>query len=329
MATITVTVTGTTVMVGDGDTVIIDIPGGGEVTIIADPNDNVDKVKIEFVNDSEADTVIIDLSTFSEDDLHIDIHDYDPTDSIHILGAFNRYVDPSDVDEYTFEYVGADGETYTGFVHAKDKGEKDFTAADPPIIICFGKGTLIETGIGGCVPVEDLRIGDLVATADGDPASIRWIGQTTLDTLALTRAPHLRPVLVRPDALGVGCPTQDLVLSPNHRVLVSDWRAQIFYGEDEVLVPIKSLINGKSILVDHFVTSVTYYHLLLDSHQIVKSNGVFSESLFLGGQSLDAISDASHQELRATIPEDQLGFMKKSRTVKPVLRFKEAVCLAA
>ena len=253
MATITVTVTGTTVMVGDGDTVIIDIPGGGEVTIIADPNDNVDKVKIEFVNDSEADTVNIDLSTFSEDDLHIDIKDYDPTDSIHIQGAFNRYVDPDDVDEYSFEYVGADGETYTGFVHAKDKDEDDFTAADPPIIICFGKGTLIETGIG-CVPVEDLRIGDFVETADNGPALIRWIGKTTLDTLALTRAPHLRPVLVRRDALGVGCPMQDLVLSPNHRVLISDWRAQIFFGEDEVLVPIKSLIDGKSILVDHDVS---------------------------------------------------------------------------
>ena len=110
MALIVVTVTGTTVVVGDNDVVRIDIPGGGEVTIVAEPGGNVDKVNIKFVDDSQADTLNIDLSTFSEPDLQITIKNYDPSDKINLDGAFNQYVDPDDVDEFQFEYYGVGGD---------------------------------------------------------------------------------------------------------------------------------------------------------------------------------------------------------------------------
>ena len=145
MAQIVVTQDNTTVVVSNGDTVIIDIPGGGNVTIKAAPGANVKRINIEFRGDDHADTVKFDLSTFSTNNLHIDIKDYDPSDTIALVGGFNRYVDPNNVDEYNYSYIGADGNTYTGYIRAKDKGERDFTDPDRPINICFAAGAIIDT----------------------------------------------------------------------------------------------------------------------------------------------------------------------------------------
>lgn len=328
MATIKVTQSGTTVVLGKDDTLEINIPGGGTVTVVADPTENVDKIKIEFINDSQADTVIIDLSTFSQDDLHIDIFDYDPSDTIRLVGAFNRYVDPKEEDEYTFDYIGADGQTYSGYVHAKDKNEKDFTAPDSPIIICFAKGTEIETR-RGFRAVETLHIGDAVRTVDAGFVPLRWLGRTDLGALDLRRWANLRPVRVKRDAFGPGCPEKDVVLSPNHRVLVSGWQAELCFAESEVLVPIKSLVNGTTIQQVTACSEVSYFHLLLDSHQIVNTSGLLSESLFLGDQSMLAVSEHMHQDLRAVLSEAEWQRHSSAMPVRPLIRARVAQCLAA
>lgn len=328
MATITVTEPGTTVVVGDGDKVVIDIPGGGDVTIVADPNDNVDKFTIEFVDDTQADTANIDLSTFSENDLHIDIKKYDPTDTINLTGAFNRYVDPNETDEYTFDYVGADGQTYSAFVHAKDNGEKDFLDPNSPIIICFGAGTLIETDTGP-LAVELLRTGDCVKTWTNETEPVRWIGCSRHDSLSLARSPELRPIRVRGGAFGGGLPYRDLILSPNHRVLISDWRAELLFGEDEVLVPIKALIDGDRIAVDDTVASVAYYHLLLDRHRVIFSNGLPTESLLVAGQSLAALSAEASAELHQIFGRAGIDAMLEGLPDRPIVKTRDALAMSA
>lgn len=329
MAKITVTQPGTTVVVSDGDKVFIDIPGGGDVFIVADPNDNVDKFEINFNNDDNlADSVSIDLSTFSENDLHIDIKGYDPSDEINVIGAFNRFVDPNDVDEFTFDYIGADGQTYSGYVHAKDGGEKDFLAEPPPIVICFGKGTEIET-IEGPKPVEKLAPGDLVLTLDSGVVPVRWIGHSRLGRPELESWPNLQPVRVRRGAFGAGRPSRDVILSPNHRVLVRGWRAELHFGEPEVLVPVKALIDGDKIRSEAGCEAVDYYHLLLETHQIVYANGLMSESLFLGDQSMRALSQKAASDLRAALTQEQWHALRRLSTVRPAVRASIARCIAA
>jgi hypothetical protein len=286
VAKIKVTQDGTTVQVGNDDVVDVLIPGGGEVTIEA-KNSNTSKLTVSFDDDTQSDIVNIDLSTFSQN-LQIDIKQYDPTDVINLLGAFNQSIDPNNPDEYTFQYVGADGNTYTGFVQAKDGGEKDFTQG--VITICFGEGTLIRTP-NGPVRVEDLTAGDLVNTRDHGPLPVRWIGNRRLGTLDLTRHPELRPVRVLQGALGRNRPSRDLILSPMHRVLISDWRAEFLFGTDEVMVPIKSLVNDHDIRILSDATGVNYYHLLFDQHEVIFSNGLMTESLYAGKMALGAVSN--------------------------------------
>ena len=154
----------------------------------------------------------------------------------------------------------------------------DGNATPYDAIPCFAAGTLIDT-VDGPRAIETLVEGDLVLTRDNGPQPIRWIGATTLTVDELSAQPHLRPVRIHKGALGN---TRDLVVSPQHCILIDDWRAELHFGIDTVLIPAKALVNGATVTQESGDQPVTYLHLYFDTHQIVCSEGVHSESLFPG-----------------------------------------------
>ncbi len=327
MATIVVTTDGATVVVGNNDTVVIDIPGGGTVTIVADPSVKVKKFAVQFVGDNEADTVKIDLHTFSEKDLHIDIWDYDPSDSVQLLGGFNKQVDPQHPDLFDFSYIGSTGATFTGEVRARDKGENNFNVTPKPIIICFAEGSVIDTDLGPR-PIETIREGDLIVTQDNGLQPVRWIGRRALDSLDLARHPHLLPVRIGAGALGEGLPWAPLTVSPQHRVQISDWRAEVLFGTDGVLVAAKHLVDSKTVTIVDDTPAVTYFHLLFDRHEIIRANGAWSESLHLGDMAFDALPDEARAEIDLLFP-DAPRSPRTGRTASMVIRAFEAAALCA
>ncbi|KGJ17297.1 hemolysin [Paracoccus sanguinis] len=167
---------------------------------------------------------------------------------------------------------------------------------------CFSAATLIETARGP-VAAGDLAVGDMVRTRDAGLQPIRWIGRRALDTAALERAPHLRPIRIRAGALGEGCPAADLVVSPQHRILVRSRIAQRMFGTDEVLVAAKQLCQLDGIDVAQDLSEVVYIHFLFDDHQIVFSNGAETESLLVGPEALKSVGIAARAEILALFPE--------------------------
>ena len=171
----------------------------------------------------------------------------------------------------------------------------------PEHTICFAKGTMIETPHGD-VPVEELMSGDLVVSRDGGVVPVEWAGNRTFTSFELALHPHLRPIRIKKDALGPNNPSADLVVSPQHRVLISDWRAEYFFGEEEVLVPARALLNDHSVLVDRLQTGVDYYHVLLQDHDLLSANGQWAESLFPSAEALETLTAAQQEELEYLIP---------------------------
>ena len=108
------------------------------------------------------------------------------------------------------------------------------------VIPCFTPGSLIATPKGER-PVEELQVGDRVITRDNGLQEIRWIGAKTIKGVEMARNPALKPVLVRRGALGNGLPERDMTLSPNHRVLIANERAALYFDEREVLAAAKHL----------------------------------------------------------------------------------------
>lgn len=166
-------------------------------------------------------------------------------------------------------------------------------------VMCFATGTLIETD-RGAVRIETLAVGDLVMTRDRGLQPIRWIGQRVLAGADLTE--KLRPIVIRKGALGANTPSSDLMVSPQHRVLVRSRIAQRMFGAPEVLVAAKQLLTVEGIEIAD-LTEVVYVHILFDHHEVVISNGAETESLFTGPEALKSVGRAAREEILAIFPE--------------------------
>ncbi|WP_437871155.1 Hint domain-containing protein [Methylorubrum extorquens] len=148
---------------------------------------------------------------------------------------------------------------------------------DYKLVLCFVSGTNISTSRGE-VAVEDLQVGDLAATATGALRRIIWIGHRKIASESASLAFNQQPVRVRAGAFGPGLPARDLFLSPGHPVLVGADAD----NEGGVLVPVMCLINGTTVTREP-VTSVTYWHVELDVHDILLAEGLPAESYIDGG----------------------------------------------
>ncbi|MCR9067341.1 MAG: Hint domain-containing protein [Rhodobacteraceae bacterium] len=182
------------------------------------------------------------------------------------------------------------------------KGELIFKEIED-VIPCFTPGTLIATPMGQ-VPVEDLREGDRIITRDNGIQEIRWTGARTMSAEKLAIAANLRPILIRAGALGPNLPERDMVVSPQHRVLMTGEAPQLHFEESEVLVAAKHLVNDRSVLQLGAVET-TYIHFLFDRHEVVLSDGAWTESFQPGDQNLADIGDAQREEIFAIFPELQ------------------------
>lgn len=169
-------------------------------------------------------------------------------------------------------------------------------------VVCFANGTRIRCARGD-IPVEELVEGDLVETRDNGLQPIRWIGSRHLTADDLGASAHLRPIRIARGALGGEAPYQDLIVSPQHRMLVRSRIAQRMFSTDEVLVAAKNLVALDGIDMDATADEVEYFHLMFDRHEIVLANGAETESFYAGPEALKSIGEAAQQELFTLFPE--------------------------
>lgn len=168
------------------------------------------------------------------------------------------------------------------------------------VIPCFVAGTMIETP-EGCRPVEDLRPGDLVLTRDKGFMAVSWCGQRSLSGADIAKRRDLASIRIAAGALGPNLPERDTRVSPAHRVLICGPRAEILFGESEVLVPAAHLLDLPGVSID--VSAVSYVHIMFETHQIVLGDGMWSESFQPADHSLDGLGQAQRSEIFALFPE--------------------------
>jgi hypothetical protein len=133
---------------------------------------------------------------------------------------------------------------------------------------CFVSGTLIRTSTGDRT-VESLAAGDLVLTAAGEARPIKWLGHRQVDCSRHPRREEALPIRIAAGAFGPNRPDHDLLVSPGHAVCVD------VLGD--VLIPAGALVNGATVRQEE-VDSVTYWHVELDTHDLLIANGLAAES---------------------------------------------------
>ncbi len=165
---------------------------------------------------------------------------------------------------------------------------------------CFTPGTMVTTHRGEC-PVEHLIVGDRVVTRDNGIQPVRWIGRTKMFVHDFQADPHLLPVFIRQGALGKGLPERDMMVSPNHRILVPSGRTTLRFTDREVLVAAKHLTTQGVHTVQS--SGTTYIHFMCDRHEIVLADGIWTESFQPEDQSLKGIGNAQRLEIFEIFPE--------------------------
>lgn len=163
--------------------------------------------------------------------------------------------------------------------------------------VCFAEGTLIGTPDGDR-PIEELAVGDLVNTLDNGPQPIRWIGGRTVPAVG-----PMKPVTFAPGSLGKGMPNRRMTLSRQHRVMLDNAVAQRMTGDSQVLVAAYKLRDLPGVEVAQDISFVTYWHFLCDAHQIVFAEGTPTESLYLGQQARNSLSEDAMGEILCLFPD--------------------------
>ncbi len=235
-------------------------------------------------------------------------------------GLNTTFVDGGNGNDTLVIPVGATFSPFTpgatgGIVTLPDGRTFTYLNIETVEIACFTEGSLIRTPDQDRL-IEDLKVGDLVETLDHGPQPIRWIGKRTVPG----RGKHA-PICFAPGAIGN---SRRLSVSPQHRVLVSDWRCEYFLHMPEVLCAAKHLCDGDRVFVAP-CDMVTYIHIMFDQHEIVFCENALSESFYAGEHILQADRE-TYEELVEIFPELATG-QGAQIPARPFIRSGEAALL--
>lgn len=170
-----------------------------------------------------------------------------------------------------------------------------------PLVPCFTPGTVIATE-SGPREMRDLRIGDRVLTRDNGFQRIRWIGCRRLSRETIAMNPELAPVIIRANAFSQTIPDQTLVVSPQHRLLINSPELDLMCGASEALLPASCMTHLPGV-TQRFDMPVTYMHMLFDRHEIVLSNGIWTESFQPSRRMVSKFDIKTRNEVVSLFPE--------------------------
>ncbi|MGF9762733.1 Ig-like domain-containing protein [Microvirga sp. 0TCS3.31] len=211
----------------------------------------------------------------------------------------------------THDLSGYVGQSITATVNVLDQAGNGSGGAGETQVICFYPGTLIRTPDGE-VAVETLKIGDLILNVEGKAMPVRWMGRQTVST-RFADPLRVLPIRIIAGALGENLPARDLLVSPDHALLI-----------DGILVHAGALVNGTTVRRDGGVpTTFTYHHVELADHSLILAEGVPAETFVDNVDRMGFDNWSEHEALyghEAAIAEMDLPRAKSHRQVPMAIR---------
>lgn len=222
------------------------------------------------------------------------------------------------VDRNTLNFTDDGTGTFSGTATLFSGATLNFSNIEN--IICFTPSTLIDTP-NGPKDVDLLEEGDLVLTADDGAQPIRWIGRRSVDAMG-----ELAPVTFAPGSLpGL---TRPLSVSPQHRMLIAGPEAELLFGEPEVFVAAKHLLDLPGVSRSPSKVT-TYIHVMLDRHQVLSAHGAATESFYAGDEGLESVNPRCRERMYAAFPHLRHNLDAYGDTARPCLKAHEAQLLAS
>jgi hypothetical protein len=200
-------------------------------------------------------------------------------------------------------------------------------------VVCFAEGTLIDTA-NGLRAVENIRSDDMVLTEDKGPQPVMWTRSKWHPIEPSSDTDY--PILISAGALGPERPSSDLIVSPQHRILVGGQGQLTDIFEGEQLVPAKALVMLRGVREMKGKRGIKWVHFAFENHEIVAANGCAAESLLLGEMVTNGLSAKEKNELDTIFGPSQVrGEPLNGPAVRPLVgagkarRMIKDACLAS
>lgn len=230
---------------------------------------------------------------------------------------FDNYTQLDDKPIESLELQGVADDGWAGFAQ---------TSYDSISFICFTPGTRIATP-DGPRPVETLAVGELVETRDHGAEPLVWIGRRRLRFPGATEAQ--KPVAFRPGCLGEGVPRRRLVVSPQHRLLISAPELAASTGEAEALAPAVGFIGLSGVRRMRGKRRVDYVALMLARHEVIGAEGAWVESFYPGPSGLATLSPFELLSLKAALPGHGRARLRPARRLLDAARARQLATIGA
>lgn len=243
---------------GRGDDLIIG--GRGDDTMTAGQNSPCDTF---LIRDGDGNDTITDFDTGEPDVIAFNMAEIQS-----ISDVYDRM--SMDGNDTVITYDTGETTRLTN-VDMANFGPSNFQMQSGPV--CFLEGTFIAT-VTGFRRIETLRPGDLIFTRDDGPQPLLQLLRQTVRFK--TREDRARPILIKRGAFGPQTPFVDLIVSPQHRILVT-----VPATQEEVLVPAVKLLSRNGVRRMRGRSGAVYLNLLLPRHAIVLANDIAAESLLV------------------------------------------------
>lgn len=216
-------------------------------------------------------------------------------------GGVGKEIEMARDTDTTVEPYETESQISSSSDNLTNSDEAGASAQKPAETVCFTPGTLVATPKGER-QVQDLQVGDRVITRDNGIQEIRWLSRRNMLGTEMARRPHLKPVLIRRGALGNGVPERDMMVSQNHRMLVTNDKTALYFEDREVLVSAKHLTGLVGVdIVD--ARQITYLHFLFDQHEVILTDGTWTESFQPADRTLQGLGNAQRTEVYELFPE--------------------------
>lgn len=280
-----------------GDTLTFDT-GGGSLTTALD-NTSLYNANI-LLGDGSTISVRVLVIQAANGDVFVSEYPPEPLDGLAIQ---------------TIELASLDTSNASGI-------NQGFSSVENTTVVCYARGTMIET-VSGAIAVETIRPGDKVMSIDHGPQVVRWVHRQTC--VLPTSSADTCPVLIKKNTLGPNRPSRDLIVSPQHRILVGGAGQLGSVFASEVFVPAKALTKLKGICRMNGLSRIDWVHFACDRHEVVLANGCYAESLLLGPMALAGMSPHERAQISGIFGSvGSAGGAVNGPAARPCLTVKQA-----
>ncbi len=287
-----------------------------------------------FEDDDAANHVIVDGAGIVADGASVE------SESFHLLQQLDSLGNPvgAPVTIWVFSQggvtsniwgYGTSAELVDGARYEKTTGDIAGGTVYANFVPCFTPGSFVVTPQGRTL-IEEIAEGDQVLTRDNGFQAVRWSGRRDLSSAELRANKDLRPVRIAKDTFGEGIPARDISVSPQHRLLLSDRRCGVYFDAPEMLVAASFLHGVRTGVRRAGLQATSYIHLLFDRHEIVFTDGLWSESFHPADYSMGQIGAKQRREILEIFPQLERPDVKEAfAAARPSIKRSEACLLAA